>query len=99
MTVSAIFGSILVTITENSTNKVKFRCISLNNPHHLAISVVFSRNSSNKMTVKGVPGKVFFKTVMIGLASMVIGSSVVHHIYKPLGDLEELVQQEMERRK
>lgn len=65
----------------------------------LTISVVPNRNRSNKMAVKGVPGMVFAKTVVTGLFCTLLGSSVVHHIFKPFSDLEELVQEEMERRK
>lgn len=54
---------------------------------------------SEMVIIKGVPGIVFAKTVLTGLACTFIGSSIVHHFLKPLADLDDLVQKELAQRK
>lgn len=43
------------------------------------------------------PRYILFSTV--SLLTTLAGAQVVHNYYRPLDDLEELVQQELERRK
>lgn len=43
-----------------------------------------------------------FRTIVVGLISvisMAVGSNVVHEHYKPLADLEEYVEREIQSRK
>lgn len=41
----------------------------------------------------------YFKIVAVSVISMAAGSQVVHEYYKPLTDLEEYVEREIQRRK
>lgn len=43
--------------------------------------------------------KIVFKIVVTAAVSMASGSSVVHSYYKPLNDLEDYVQREIEKRR
>lgn len=42
---------------------------------------------------------IYVKVLVISALSMMAGSSVVHNYYKPLDDLEEYVEREIQRRK
>lgn len=43
--------------------------------------------------------KIAFKVVITAAVSMAAGSSVIHSFYKPLNDLEDFVQREIEKRR
>lgn len=47
----------------------------------------------------GVPWPTYFKFVAAASLSMFFGAQIVHNIYKPLEDLDDLVQKELERLK
>lgn len=47
----------------------------------------------------GVTNGVYIKCLLVGIVSMVAGSSLVHSYYQPLSDLEDYVQREIESRK
>lgn len=46
-----------------------------------------------------VPTSSYVKFVLMAMASMMFGSQFIHNIYKPLDDLEEYVEKEMEKLK
>lgn len=43
--------------------------------------------------------KIFLKLIIAATVSMVAGSTAVHSYYKPLSDLEDYIQIEIEKRK
>lgn len=47
----------------------------------------------------GIPIAVYTKCILVGIVSMMAGSSVVHNYYQPLNDLEDYVEREIESRK
>lgn len=46
-----------------------------------------------------LPTSSYVKFVLMAMASMMFGSQFIHNIYKPLDDLEEYVEKEMEKLK
>lgn len=47
----------------------------------------------------GVPWPAYLRFVAAASLSMMFGAQIVHNIYRPLDDLDDLVQKEIERLK
>lgn len=45
----------------------------------------------------GVSWSTYLKFMTAAMVSMVAGSQTVHHIYKPLDDLEQMIKDEQEK--
>lgn len=47
----------------------------------------------------GVPWSTYIKFLCAATVSMLFGAQIVHSVYRPLDDLDELVQKEIEQMK